>query len=204
MTEVMFDEASHTYTVAGVVVPSVTTILRDLSVMSRLPDGMLAEASVRGKLVHKAVELWNQNDLDEGSVHETLAPYLRAWKRFCADHKFECETAETLGYSERWQFAGTFDVLGTWKQLRRRPRVLIDVKSGDPDPSHGPQTAAYVQIAQEIGLLAKNEMPQRAVVRLQPNGFYQVDPMLDPADWSTFIAALTCYKFKQRNGLLGW
>jgi hypothetical protein len=201
-TEVEFDEAKHEYRVAGVLVPSVTKILGDLSMMKRLDPEMLADAAHRGRLVHMAVHYYNEDLLDESSVDPAIESYVRAWARFCRDYQYEPEINELVGYSEKWGYAGTPDTLGKWKQLRRRPRVLIDVKSGAADPVHGPQTAAYVEIAREAGLLEKHEMPQRAVVRLQANGFFQVDPMLDPADWSTFIAALTTYRFKERHGLL--
>ena len=149
-----------------------------------------------------AVHYWNDGQLDETSVDERVEPYLRAWKRFCADFRYEPEVNEMIGYSEKWNFAGTFDTIGTWRQLRKRPRVLIDVKSGLPDPCHGPQTAAYVQLARENDLVDRTEMPQRAVVRLQPNGHYMVDPMMDPGDWATFVAALQCHNFKSRHGIL--
>lgn len=196
-----FDEASHEYRMGGVRVPSVTQILRDLSLIARLPDGMLAEASVRGKMVHKAVELYNQDDLDESTVHQDYMPYLRAWKRFCDDHQYEPLINEPTLYSHRWGYAGTPDTFGSWKQIRKRPRVLLDVKTGGTDPCHGPQTAAYVELLREEGLLSRVEMPQRAIVRLQPNGMYQVDPMLDPGDWSVFMSSLTVYRFKEKHGI---
>lgn len=202
MVPVVFDEATHTYRVAGVVVPSVTQILSDLSVMKRLDPAVLAEGRVRGRMVHHAVDLYNRKDLDEDSLDDSLKPYVTAWKRFCRDMEYEPEINEQILYSARWMFAGTPDTMGTWKQLRRRPKVLIDVKTGAQDPCHGPQTAAYVELLRENGLLKASELPQRAIVRLQPTGFYKVDPMMDPGDWSTFMAALVCHKFKERQGLL--
>jgi hypothetical protein len=202
MSEIEFDPAKHEYRVAGVIVPSVTRILGDLSMMKRLDPADLAAGAERGKLVHKAVELYNAEDLDEQSLHPSLEPYLRAWKRFCHDHGFEALHSESIVYSERWGYAGTLDTIGTWKQMRKRPLVLLDVKTGVRDPVHGPQTAAYVGAAKEMGLLDAKDNPQRACVYLQPNGYYQCDPCLEPSDWSIFQAALHCYHFKGRHGII--
>lgn len=202
MSELAFVEETHSYVYEGVLVPSVTKILGDLTIMKRLDPALLEAARDRGRRVHKAVHYFNEGNLDENTLDEADEPYLRAWKRFVADYGFEWSWGERALYSEKWGFAGTPDCAGSWKRLRRRPRVLLDVKSGVSDPVHGPQTAAYLELARENDMIDKRDQSDRAVVRLQPNGFYQVDPMLDPADWSTFMAALTCYRFKERNGLL--
>jgi hypothetical protein len=202
MSEVEFDEAKHEYKVAGAIVPGVTRILGDLSAFKRLDPEMLAAASQRGKLVHRAVELYNNRDLDEASLHTDLEPYVRGWKRFCDDYQYEPIYNELRIHSERWNYCGTLDTMGTWKQLRRRPLVLIDVKTGIADPSHGPQLAAYVEPLRDMGMIPKGVYPQRAVVRLQPNGHYCVDSFLDPGDWSIFLAQLTTYRFKAQHGLL--
>ena len=202
MKEVEFDAQTHTYRVAGEIVPSVTQILSDLSIMKRLDPGILREASERGKLVHRAVELYNNRDLDEETLHPEFEPYIRAWKRFCADQLFEPLHNEIIIHSERWNYCGTLDTFGTWKQLRRRPPVMIDVKSGMADPVHGPQTAAYTDPLRDMGILTPKEHAMRAVVRLQPNGFYQLDQFYDPKDWSYFLAARSTHEFKARNGLI--
>jgi hypothetical protein len=202
MREIEFDSETHTYRVGGAIVPGVTGILKDLSIMSRLDPGLLREASERGKFVHEAVRLYNLGDLDEESLHPSLEPYVRAWKRFCADHHYQPLHSETIIHSERWNYCGQLDTYGTWKQVRRRPPVMIDVKSGVADRVHGPQTAAYLEPLRDMGITGPKEVPNRAIVRLQPTGFYAVDHYNDPGDWSIFLAALTCYRFKQAAGLL--
>lgn len=201
-TTVEFNEERHEYRVAGEIVPSVTQILADLSMMKRLDPERLADAANRGRLVHRAVHLYNMGDLDEDSLHQNLEPYVRGWKRFCDDHKYEPLVNETILFSERWNYAGTNDTYGTLKRGRKRMQALVDVKSGVEDPVHGPQLAGYIEPLKELGLVLKNEVPLRLIVRLQPNGFYQIDEYADPMDWATFMAALTCYKFKEKRGLL--
>lgn len=205
MTGIEFDGPSHTYKVGGVVVPGVTSVLRDLSIMKRLDPVMLVQAADRGRRVHKTIELYCKDDLNEGQLPSELVPYLRAWKRFVDDRDFEFIYGEQIVFSERWGYAGTFDLFGTWKSTgKRRPMILLDVKSGAADPVHGPQTAAYLEATLEMDLLGipRRHTPQRAALRLQPNGYYQVDDYMDPMDWSTFLAALTVHKFKDRHGTL--
>lgn len=202
MSDLEFNEDKHEYRVAGTLLPSVTTILHNLSIMSRLDPALLKDAAERGRLVHRAVHLDNLDDLVEGSVDESVYGYLRAWRRFKSDHQFEWMWGETPLHSERWGFAGTPDCFGTWKQVRRRPHVLLDVKSGIPDPVHGPQTAAYLELARENDMLDRRLTSERAVVYLEATGFYKVERVLDQGDWSNFVAALTCYRFRERHGLL--
>ncbi len=199
-----FDEATHTYTRDGEKVPGVTEILGDLSVIKRMDPGWLAAARERGQMVHKAIEFYNLNDLDESSVDPSIKGYLSAWQRFVSDYQFKPLLVEKVVYSERWGYAGKFDLIGSWKLNRHRRLCLPDVKSGLKDPSHGPQTAAYVQAAVEMEILdelSKKDLPQRCAVRLQNDGFYHVDRFSDPMDWATFLAALTCFKFKQKYGI---
>jgi hypothetical protein len=184
-------------------VPSVTQVLSDLSIYTRMDPVLVRDARDRGRAVHLAVQLHNENDLDESSVDPSIAGYLRGWRRFCKDYDYEPIANEEIVFSERWGYAGKLDTLGRWKQPgRRRPMVVIDVKTGAADPVHGPQTAAYLEPLKARGRVAGPEMPQRAVVRVRANGLYDVDLFHDPADWSTFLAALTCFKFKERHGLL--
>ena len=200
-----FDEAHHHYWLDGERLPGVTEVLSDLSMTKRLDPGWLAAARERGKLVHKAIELYNQDDLAEDSVDKSIVGYLTAWKRFCHDYKFKPLMTERIVYSERWRFAGTLDVIGSW-QVNKHPRlVLADAKSGLEDPAHGPQTAAYVHAAVEMEILeaaSRKDLPQRCAVRVQADGYYKLDRFSHPSDWSVFFAALECWKFKQKHGLL--
>jgi hypothetical protein len=203
--KIAFDEATHTYTVDGRKVPSVTEILGDLSTVKRLDPSWLAAARERGQLVHKVVELHNQNDLDESSVDPSLAGYLKAWKRFCSDLLFKPLATERVVYSQRWGFAGKLDVLGVWQPNKWRRFCLPEVKTGNKDPTHGPQTAAYLKAAVEMQILddlRPKDLPQRCGVYLDASGYYNCERFSDPQDWPTFLAALTVHRFKERHNLL--
>jgi len=199
---VQFNEDRHEYTVAGLIVPSVTQVLGDLTIMKRLDPALLKVARERGRRVHKACDLFDRGVLDEASLDEIDEPYVRAWKRFKQDHEFEWELGERPMSSEKWGYAGTPDAIGNWRQKRRRPRVLVERKTGAFDPVHGPQTAAYLQLLHEEDLVDRIDYVDRVAVYLQPNGFYQIERLQDEGDWSHFVAALTVHRFKDRHGLL--
>ena len=109
-----FDSATHTYTDdAGIVYPGVT---------SCLPKNDFAkdkQAAERGTAVHRMIELYAQDDLDEDSIIPAedqldLRPYLDAYKSFRAQHK---------------------DAVG-----------ICDIKTGAPMPITVLQLAGYVKL----------------------------------------------------------
>lgn len=64
-----FDDVTHTYLVDGVVVPSVTQLLkrRFSSKYDGIPDGIMKRASERGTRVHKAIENYCTRGEEDGS-----------------------------------------------------------------------------------------------------------------------------------------
>lgn len=76
-----FDDVTHTYLVDGVVVPSVTQLLkkRFSNKYDGIPDGIMKRASERGTRVHKAIENYCIAGEEDGS--EELRNY-----KFLAKH----------------------------------------------------------------------------------------------------------------------
>lgn len=78
-----FDADKHVYTVGGKVIPSVTSVLPYCY-------GASAElARQRGVYVHRTIELYNKEDLDEENLSIGLKPYLAAYKKFLIEYKLE-------------------------------------------------------------------------------------------------------------------
>lgn len=192
MSVVEFHDASHTYRVDGHVTPSVTQILRVIDDLSKIPAEYLERARVLGTAVHRATELFDLHDLDEASLDPMIVPYLEAWKRFRLETGFVVEAVESRLHHAVYGYCGTLDRRG----VLHGKRVVIDIKSGELYPSHGPQTAAY-QKADEHMTGAPIEA--RYVVQLTDTGRYSLQPMKDATDWSTFLAALTIHRFKARS-----
>lgn len=188
-----FDADTHRYTLDGRDLPSVTRILSRLSDYSRIPPAVLEAARDRGTRVHAACSLEVLGVLDEATVDDEVAPYLRQFRRFLRESGFvptltECRVCDPdLGY------AGTLDLFGNlagWKS------VLMDIKTGTVPPTTGPQTAAYVHA---LHVYAGIEAQRRYVLNLT-RGRYTLTPLDDARDFAVFREELERYKAGASNG----
>jgi hypothetical protein len=193
---VLFDAERHRYTHDGVDLPSVTTVLKCWSPISKVPDWKLEDARLRGELVHAATAFLDEDDLDLSSVDDEVMGYLEGWRKFRRDYSFVPTMIERRLAHLRWGYAGTPDRFGEWAYKGYVRSVLIDIKTGFEDPTHGPQTAAYAQAIQDSG----TRVTQRATVYLSP-GDYRVETYTGMQDWTIFMAALQWHRWKQRHGL---
>lgn len=139
MSDLIFDETLHRYTLDGDVLPSVTQIIKPLYDFSMVPAGVLQRAAEFGTAMHLAVKLYLNDDLDEDSLDEPLQGCLSAFKEFqdTYHHIFkETPVVEKTGYHARLKFAGTPDL--------DFPSRVIDLKSRKVNMlTDGIQTAAY-------------------------------------------------------------
>lgn len=79
-------DETHTYLYDGVVLPSITQILKVKfgSKYNNIPQYILERASVRGTEVHEAIERYEQEGI------ETDLPELQGYKHLKEKHKFGC------------------------------------------------------------------------------------------------------------------
>lgn len=189
MSELAFDEATHTYRWRGAIVPSVTQVLRPLIDLSGIPPAVLEAKRDLGTRVHAACQFDAEGDLDEATVEDDVAPYLEAWRRFIAESGAEILSSERRVFNPLYGYAGTLDLEldingGRW---------IVDIKTSIATPlSTGPQTAAYAA--------ARNEPSRRrAALRLRPDGTYRFDQLQAPDDWSVFLACLTLHRYYRES-----
>lgn len=188
--ELTFDEATHTYRVGGVRVPSVTQILAPLSSFEGIPREILEAKRDLGQRVHFACQLDDEHDLDESSVEDDVAPYLFAWRKFLAESGARVVHNERRVYEPAMRYAGTLDNALELQGYR----WLVDKKTSIATPiSAGPQTAAYLRA------LNDPSVTRRAAVRLRPDGTYRFDPLSGADDWSAFLSCLTLLRFKESH-----
>jgi hypothetical protein len=184
-----FDAETHTYRVAGVIVPSVTQALRPIDNFDRVPPDVLEAARRFGTHVHTATDLYDRDMLDEAELDPALVPYLNGWKRFLEETRCTVISSEQQVYHAELAYAGTLDRRIFWK----RSAWLLDLKSGAVPRSAGPQTAAYREA------LPKDERPRhRAVLQLLPNNYRFIE-QTNPADWSIFLSCLNITRFLSRS-----
>jgi hypothetical protein len=197
--DVEFSATAHRYADRdGNAYPSVTTALRAWSNMAGVPDSYLEAARLRGETVHLITELDDRGELDEDALDEEMLGYLCAWRKFRADWRFTPALIEARFIHQRFGYAGTPDRLGNgYEPGRSQPlNILLDIKSGAEDPTHGPQTAAY----QRAMLDAKRRVDRRLTVYLNPGG-YKVTSHTSLEDWAVFMSALQWLRWRERHGI---
>lgn len=166
-----FDAADHVYRLNGVVVPSVTQVLRaqgyvdfyrDLT--DKIAEGRLSasdgcyaliqrgkrleEARSRGQRVHNALHYLLDNDLDNDSLDEETKGYLASGQAYLERYVPTVYRAEFRVYSQRHGCAGTLDLLGVHADGHC---CIFDFKTGAPeDVAADLQLAAYLGFALEM------------------------------------------------------
>ena len=189
MPPLTFDEEAHEYRLDGVVIPSVTQVIREAGLIDT--QWYTEEGRERGAEVALVTELHDKGILDEDTVTDEIRPYLKAWKRFKADTGFLCELIEEPVYHRELRYAGTLDRIGTWRESPNR--ILLDIKTGGPEPCHAIQTAAYA------ACFTWRAGPLRFGIHLDNSGKYRIAAHTDPNDRRVFNAALAIANWKHNH-----
>lgn len=189
-----FDEASHTYTLGGVVIPSVTQVLKPIAPdFSMVPPAVLERKRALGVAVHLACELEDDGDL--GECDDVLTPYVDGWRKFKEDTGALILMNERRLFHPALRYAGTLDRLVTM----RGDVWMLDIKtSADPAPSYGAQTAAYVELIRAMEGDARGPI-RRGTVHLREDGTYRLHEFKNPNDLPAFMACLSLHHWKESN-----
>ena len=179
-----FDATTHTYTIDGKVVPSVTQVLSDL-----IPGWQASEWYLqRGTAVHACAAMIARGV--EFDHDPAIDGQVSACKRFFAEVKPIVFEVERQVYCERYCFAGTFD-LACCSENRV---CLIDWKASF-GASMPYQLAAY-SIAYEC--MGANPIRYGYGVRLNDDGTYQMSCVYDLRNYRNgFLALLSAYKIRR-------
>ena len=127
MAEFLFNEDTHTYTLDGVVIPSVTEICAPITCGKYPPVGVVQQAAARGTRVHELCALYDMDALPD-EIEAGLVGYVKAWAAFCRDYKPVWTHIEFPLYGEidpGQPFAGTLDRIG---EIDGRTRI-VDIKT---------------------------------------------------------------------------
>ena len=127
MPEFLFDEATHTYTLDGVVIPSVTEICAPITCGKYPPVGVVQQAAARGTRVHELCALYDMDALPD-EIEAELVGYVKAWAAFCRDYKPVWTHIELPLYgvlNTGLPFAGTLDRIG---KIDGRT-LVVDIKT---------------------------------------------------------------------------
>lgn len=197
----VFDAFLHRYTVGERELPSVTSILREAKLSDFSAPHFTEAVRMRGQLVHAAIALDNEGDLDFDTLDPVLVPYIEGWRRYLSESGAVVEHFEKAVCDLSAGYAGTLDAVVLEPNSRPGPtrRTVLDIKPA-LYPSVGPQVSAYLRCAR--GLYDGPVLFQRAALVLPGNGSYRREPLTDPTDEPTFLAACRIFHWRAAHGVL--
>ena len=169
MSKLLFDEATHTYTLDGEKLPSVTHLIRYLDVdVDKSRPWIRDEAAERGTIVHNLCAMVDfGEDISEDTPYY-LQGYLKAYADFLRDYDVRWELIERPDWAERngVRYAGTLDRFG---YVNGNP-FIVDIKTGTSgtDKRHGAQLSAY-----SLFPCIKEPTVALAVLYLRKDGTYK-------------------------------
>ena len=125
MAQLLFFDEKHSYTVDGVELPAVSSILRFLSreVYSDINQYTLDAAARRGTAVHEACEMLDKYRRVE--CDDEYAPYLQAYIAFLKDYNVSWVDIEKRMFHKDKMYAGTIDRFGSVGGVSS----LVDIKT---------------------------------------------------------------------------
>lgn len=192
---IRFEAGAHRYTVNGTELPGVTRILAASGVADFSAPWFHDGVKQRGTLVHQAIALDAEGDLDYDLLEPRLVGYVDGWRRYLAERRATVLHSERIVYDLTVGYAGTLDAIVN-EDGSVRP-TLIDIKPA-LYPSVGPQTAAYARCAR--ALFHHAVAFQRAALVLPGDGTYQRIPLTDADDEPVFLAAARIFHWRQKHG----
>ena len=109
--DIDFDEDGHLYTLRGMRMPSVTQIMRPMSLMlySDVSDSALYAAADRGTRAHAQVEAIVKYGVEEWD--EDTEGYIRAFQAFQDAYRLKWLGSEYRTYHKVMRYAGTIDLI---------------------------------------------------------------------------------------------
>lgn len=123
-----FEPNGHIYTLGSVILPSVTQIMRPMSLMlyEGVPPDVMQAAADRGTRAHEQVSNYIRFGLMEPD--EDTQPYLDAFLAFDADYRPRWIGSEYRTFHRTLMYAGTLDLIGYIEPDDGRGVDVVDIK----------------------------------------------------------------------------
>jgi len=154
-------------------------------------DNIMKKAGNEGTTAHKIIEeYWKGNKYEKDKIADKIKVYLDAFEEFLKSHTPKLIETEGVCYSDKYQYAGTFDGLFEIGGLI----WLIDWKtSNNIYKEHRIQLIAYKKALEEMG----KKIDRVAIVQLKNNGLPLVEMVGEKEDevdvFKAFIACKHLY-----------
>jgi len=192
-----FEESTHKFEHKGLVIPSVTQLLKEAGIT---PDYSLfsnTKALRIGNAVHMATSLSDEERLDTQSISTPIVPYMTAWSAYRDAHKpIKIMANESSFVREDFSLVGTPDRIVLQEITGVEHYVVEEIKTGEAAPWHFAQLAGYMAL---VGV------PTGRIVYLRSDGSFKPNHLDWGADKCTkafrgFLGAHQVWKFKRRRG----
>ena len=191
----LFDEAKHTYSLNGYVLPSVTQIMKPLASAeyNGVDEAVLMRAAERGTAVHEAIEYKIKYDFDDFPAE--YEEYYKAFLKFAQDYSPKWISSEMRTYHRQLMYAGTVDLICEIGG----EKVLVDFKTSSKI-NHmltGVQLEAYAQALSSYGV----DVDYKAILHLKKDGKYSFEryEKNDSESWNCFGALLTVEQYIKKH-----
>lgn len=189
---IQFNEERHEYSVDGVIVPSVSEIIKPLTVdtAEKAKPWLRDIAADRGTRIHQATMLMDYGE--DVEIDADIEGYIKAYQRFLDDYNPKWEGIESIVYHDYFQYAGTIDRYG----YIDGEKVLVDIKTGAYNKyTMSAQLGAYIcALAKMNGFRASRAFD----LMLSRDGTYQMKP-IDHNASALFIDCLSIYDTMKRR-----
>lgn len=188
VNKLTFDENKHQYSVNGLVLPSVTQIMKPLTqeLYANIDHKTLNAAASRGKSVHYATELYDTFGVEE--IEEENKGYLAAYKKFKQDYSVKILEVEKQLFHPLLYYAGTLDRI---VEINGK-RVLLDIKT--TEKVHKNLVEIQVSAYQEMALKNGIEVDSLAVLKLNADGTYQFVYLNNNIDMFMYLYKIHMFK----------
>ena len=194
-SKLTFEEITHLYRREdGLIIPSVTQILSQLGCYAT-QRFFTEEGRRRGTQVHSFAE--NIFKGEPVKAPPEFEGYINALTDFQKDLFFEPKHIEYLVENRKLGFCGTVDLIGTIGN-QNTVDVIVDIKSGAPDPTTGLQLAGYATAFFED--LEDAKRIRRFALHLDKAGKYKILEYSGVELIETWLAALKFYKWRKEHG----
>lgn len=190
--DIRFEEATHTYHLDGVRVPSITQVLKCATYdeFEHVRPDVLEKKAREGTELARMIEDWLKDRFDVMSYDPVLLGDFDAFELWHRKTGGKVIASEMIVGSRRWGYAGRLDLV---YDLPGVGPSMIDIKrTYSPPASGGPQTAAQA-------LAYGDENMPRYLLHIKDETCTLV-PQAKKQDLKVFLAALTVTKWRMENG----
>ncbi len=191
MKGLIFEEGTHTYKLNGVVIPSVSTVMKPLKneLYKNIEDSTLVNAAKKGTIVHNAIENYIKFGIvDIPPEHQG---YFDGFLEFWNKRNPQVVGSEIRVYHKLLGYGGTIDLLAYIGDKL----TLIDYKTtyAVDDMTCGVQLEGYSQALASHGI----KVDEKMILHLVKDGKYKsvIYPANDSQRWRVFGALKSVYDY---------